>query len=152
MSFHRAMPPNVRQHNLWWCWAACMEMLTRLYPQRFGGVKTQEAVRNDPAMAPFLTPEGGLNVQHGLPALLNQYHMQGHVWSNHLPNRETIEQRLRTSHLFAVYQVIPGAASHFVLIHGIGRETLYYMDPAHGPRQARLSDVETRPLIIAWKP
>src|SRR5271154_4673005 len=152
MSFHRSTPPYVQQHNLWWCWAACIEMLSRVNPHSFGGVQVQEDVRNDPAMQPYLTPQGGINVEHGLPALLTRYDMQAQVWTTHYPNRERIEQCLHTSHLFAVYQVTPGEASHFVVIHGVGRETLYYMDPAAGDRTAVLEDVEQHPLIIAWKP
>jgi ABC-type bacteriocin/lantibiotic exporter with double-glycine peptidase domain len=152
MSFHRAMPPYVHQHNLWWCWAACIEMLSRLAPQKYGGVQYQEDVRNDPDMQDYLTPEGGIEVQDGVPALVTLYDMQAQVWTMHNPTRQRIEQCLHYSHLFAVYQVTPGEASHFVVIHGIGRNTLYYMDPARGPRTAMLNDVESHPLIIAWKP
>jgi len=62
-----------------------------------------------------------------------------------------LRDTLRVSHALAVYQVIPGQASHVVLIYSIGRNTVYYMDPNVGFREANITDVAISPLLLVYR-
>jgi hypothetical protein len=153
MAFTRAVPTQVVQHNMWWCWAACVEMMSRLNPSGFGGIKTQEQVRFDPAIQPYLTPQGGINTVGGvgLNALSVRYGFRWYVWTVHTPDPAVIEQRLHLSHLLGIYQV-PGG-SHFVVIYGIDQTNLYVVNPlGGGTRHIALSAITSHPLVIGWKP
>lgn len=136
---------------MWWCWAACIEMLSRLNPAAFGGIQAQAQVRADPALQPCLNPQGGLNTMGGagLNGLSARYGLRWHVWTTHPPDPALIEQRLQQSHLLGIYQV-PGG-SHFVVIYGINPTTLFIVNPMGGAQQIPLSTVISHPLVIGWK-
>lgn len=161
MSFVRPQPqPPVYQSNTWWCWAACLEMLNRAHPERFGmPVRSQNdwvaAMRASPAANLLLNAHDGINV-HYFPAVLNALGMAGRQWRGGTAGDPVdlayIEQQLRISCLWAVYPV-PGG-SHFVVIYGVENGgVLRYFNPFPGIGYATApqSDVQRSPLMIAWK-
>lgn len=44
--------------------------------------------------------------------------------------------------------MIPGQASHVVLVYSIGRNTVYFMDPFVGFRKVQIADVAVSPLVM----
>ena len=161
MAYVRPRPaPAVFQSNVWWCWAACLEILNRAHPDRYGTpVRTQNdwiaAMRASPARNRLLNAQDGLNV-HYLPSVLNALGMQGHQWRGQAAGDPVdlgfIEQRLRNSYVLAVYPV-PGG-SHFVVIYGVDNgPVLRYFNPfpGIGYASATQAEVQRSPLMIGWK-
>lgn len=160
MAKMRTPPPVVQQSNLWWCWAACLEILNRAHPNKFAPpVRTQEqwveAVRQMPRLRPALNQQDGFNVQY-LGLLFQGLRMQGHSWAGpptNPPEIAFIEDKIRLSYVMGCYQV-PGG-SHFVIIYGVDASgTLHYYNPwtNGGNQTATRQQVVSRPLIIGWFP
>ena len=152
----RARPPYIEQRDLNWCWAASLEAWTRI-DGRWGRVIPQATWIADPAMQPHLHPHTkGLNIRTGIPALCLRFGLRLSAWNTGVagvgaPSLSQLRDTLRRSHALAVYQVIPGQASHVVLVYSIGRHTFYYMDPNAGYREANLVDVAVSPLVMAYR-
>ena len=152
----RARPPYVHQRDLNWCWAATLEAWTRVDPH-WGGLITQETWIADPGIQPYLQASTkALMIQTGIPYLASRFHLRYHAWNtglagSHSPSLSGLRDCLRVSHALAVYQVIPGSASHVVLIYSIGRQTVYYLDPNVGYREANITDVAVSPLVILFR-
>jgi hypothetical protein len=149
----RSRPPFIRQADLNWCWAATLEAWTRV-DGRWGGVKTQSQWISDAGLQPHLHPQTkAINIRTGIPYLRDRFHLAGEVWNSGVPgvgapSLSQLRNTLRQSHALAVYQVIPGQASHVVLVYSIGRNTVYYMDPFVGFREANIADVAVSPLVM----
>jgi len=166
MAFVRPQPsPPVVQSNTWWCWAACLEMLNRAHPERFGmPIRRQNewvaAMRASPAANRLLSTNDGLNV-HYFPQVLTALGMEGHQWrggsAGDPVDLSFIELQLQVSYLWAVFPV-PGG-SHFVVIYGVenGRPEdgliVRYFNPAPGVGYAKANQaqVQRSPLLIGWK-
>lgn len=158
MSFLQNPPTLVVQQNTWWCWAACMEMLNRTYPAKFGTpVKNQAqwvaTMQSSPVANTALNSQQGLNLHYFgqfATALGLMYH--GWIPPNTTPDLAFAETKLRTSLLLAI---IPSTAtdSHFVVIWGFDNQQVFYTDPApgQGHRIAPYSLVQQNRLLIAWK-
>jgi hypothetical protein len=154
----RARPPYIHQSDLNWCWAATLEAWTRV-DQRWGGLKTQSQWVADTELNAkgLLDPTTkALNIQHGIPYLAKRFNLRYSATSTGQPGVGTaslsgLRDCLRQSHALAVYQVIPGQASHVVLIYSIGRNTVYYMDPNIGYREANIVDVAVQPLVMLYR-
>jgi hypothetical protein len=153
----RARPPYVHQADLNWCWAATLEAWTRA-DARWNGVVTQNQWIADPLLQSHLNPTTkALNIRTGIPALALRFHLQvsayntGTATGSGSASMSGLRDHLRNSHALAVYQVIPGQASHVVLIYSIGRNTVYYMDPNVGYREANLVDVCVSPLVMMYR-
>jgi hypothetical protein len=149
----RMRPPFIRQADLNWCWAATLEAWTRV-DSRWNGIKTQSQWIADSQMQVHLHPATkALNIRTGIPALAARFGLHYRAYNSGVsgvgaPTLSGIKDHLRNSHALAVFQVIPGQASHVVLVYSIGRNTVYYMDPNVGFREANLVDVCTLPLVI----
>lgn len=152
----RSRPPFVRQHDLNWCWAATLEAWTRV-DGRWGGVAEQSTWINDLGIQPHLHPTTkALRIQTGIPYLASRFNMRYSAWNTGVagvgaPSLSQLRDTLRTSHALAVYQVIPGQASHVVLVYSIGRSTVYYMDPNIGYRESNITDVAISPLVMLYR-
>jgi len=154
----RSSPPPVTQANVWWCWAACLEILNRAHPTKFPSPPlSQEEWRNEIRALPnadqFLSPQDGLNVNR-LPMILNVLGMTGHQWQgppNNRPDIAYIENKLHLSYLMAVHTV-PGG-SHFVIITGVDQSRVWYFDPYNhiGYTSITHDQIRQARLIIAWK-
>ncbi len=149
----RMRPPFVRQADLNWCWAATLEAWTRV-DIRWGGLKTQQQWIADPGLQPHLNPSTkAINIRTGMPYLRDRFHLVGNVWNSGVagigaPSLSQLRDTIRQSHALAVYQVIPGQASHVVLVYSIGRSTVYYLDPFVGYRESNIADVAVSPLVM----
>ena len=149
----RFRPPFIRQADLNWCWAATLEAWTRV-DGRWGGVKTQQQWIADPGLQPHLNPTTkAINIRTGMPYLRGRFHLVGDAWNTGVagvgaPSLSQLRNTLRQSHALAVYQVVPGQASHVVLIYSIGRTTVYYLDPFIGYRESNIADVAVSPLVM----
>jgi hypothetical protein len=149
----RSRPPYVQQRNLNWCWAATLEAWTRV-DQRWGGVVGQEQWIADSDLQRHLQPATrALNIQTGIPHLATRFGLRMRAWNTGVagvgsPRLSDLRDTVRQSHALAVYQVIPGAASHVVLVYSVGRNTVYYMDPNVGYRQSNITDVAISPLVM----
>ncbi len=152
----RARPPYVHQNDLNWCWAATLESWTRV-DGRWGGVKTQAQWIADPGLQPHLhATTKAINIRTGIPYLASRFNMTVAAYNtgtatSTAPRLSQLRDSLRVSHALAVYQVIPGQASHVVLIYSIGRNTVYYMDPNVGFREANIADVAVSPLVLMYR-
>ena len=152
----RSRPPYVHQRDLNWCWAATLEAWTRV-DSRWRGIITQATWIADPGIQQFLHPATkALNIQCGIPYLCTRFNLRLGAWNTGVagvgaPSLSQLRDTLRVSHALAVYQVIPGQASHVVLVYSIGRETVYYMDPNAGYRDSNIADVATSPLVMAYR-
>ena len=152
----RSQPPFVRQSDLNWCWAATLEAWTRV-DSKWGGLKLQAAWIADPGIQPHLVAATkALTIRTGIPYLASRFGLRYSAYSTGLPGATTaslggLRDNLRKSHALAVYQVIPGSASHVVLIYSIGRNTVYYMDPNVGFREANIIDVAVSPLVMLYR-
>jgi len=152
----RSRPPFVHQNDLNWCWAASLEAWTRV-DALWGGAITQQTWIADAGLQPFLNPTSkALNIQHGIPYLANRFDIRYRAWNTGMPGSGApslsgLRDCLRQSHALAVFQVIPGSASHVVLIYSIGRNTVYYMDPNVGFREANIADVAISPLVMLFR-
>ncbi len=152
----RSRPPFIHQHDLNWCWAATLEAWTRV-DSRWGGVKTQAEWIADPGLQPHLHPTTkALNIRSGVPYLCLRFNLRMSAWNTGVagvgaPSLSQLRDTLRSSHALAVYQVIPGQASHVVLVYSIGRNTVYYMDPNAGCRESNIVDVATSPIVMAYR-
>lgn len=160
MAFIRSSPPVVQQSNLWWCWAACLEILNRAHPNKFPSpIRTQaqwvDEMRQSPVAATALNPQDGLNVRF-LPQIFQILGMQGHSWAGpptSPPDVNVIENRLRSSYVMACHQV-PGG-SHFVIVYGVdGSGRVYFFNPYTniGKQTITRQSVASNPLIIGWFP
>jgi hypothetical protein len=158
MSFLRNPPAIVVQRNTWWCWAACMEMLNRSHPSKFGTpVRTQaqwvDAMQASPVAHVALNRQQGINMRY-FPQFTSALGMQFHGWipPNSTPDLAFAERKLHRSLLLAV---IPssGGNSHFIVIWGFDNQRVYYTDPTpgQGRKTAPFSLVRRQPLLIAWK-
>jgi hypothetical protein len=152
----RMRPPYVHQADLNWCWAASLEAWTRVDP-RWGGVKTQAEWIADPQLQPHLHPTTkAINIRTGMPHLATRFNLRLGAYNtgtatSHAPSLSELRSTLSRSHVLATYQVIPGQASHVVLIYSIGRHTVYYMDPNVGYREANIVDVSISPLVVVYR-
>lgn len=161
MAYQRPQPPAIRQNNLWWCWAACLEILVAAQPGKFPSPplpRTQEqwlsALRSSPAGSRVLNEQGGIRMQ-SFPEVVSQIGMRVHSWAgppNSRADIDFIEQQLRLSYLLAVRTVSGG--SHFVVIYGVTPTHLYYFNPAPGSGYAKIThaEIQAQPLVISWKP
>lgn len=157
MAYMRSAPPVVQQSNLWWCWAACLEILNRAHPNKFAPpVRTQaqwvEAMQQSPVATTALNPQGGLNVRY-LPQVFQALGMRGHSWAgppSNAPDAAFIEDKLHSSYVMACYQVSGG--SHFVIIYGVDNARVYYFNPwtNAGRQTATHQQIAASPLIIGW--
>ena len=149
----RFRPPFIRQADLNWCWAATLEAWTRV-DSRWGGLKTQQQWVADPGLQPHLNATSkAINIRTGMPYLRDRFHLLGEVWNSgvagtHAPSLSQLRNTLRHSHALAVFQVIPGQASHVVLVYSIGRTTVYFLDPFSGYRELHIADVAISPLVM----
>lgn len=149
----RARPPFIRQSDLNWCWAATLEAWTRV-DARWGGPKQQVDWVADPGLQPHLNQQSkAINIRTGIPYLRARFNLTQEAWNTGVagigaPSLSQLRNTLRHSHALAVFQVIPGQASHVVLVYSIGRNTVYFMDPFVGAREAHIADVATSPLVM----
>ena len=149
----RARPPFIEQRELNWCWAATLESWTRI-DGRWGRAIPQATWVNDSGLQPYLHPQTkAIRVQTGIPYLSRRYNLHYDAWNTSLPGTRTpslgqLRDTLRNSHSLAVFQVRPTEASHIVLVYSIGRETVYFMDPFRGYREANITDVAISPLVM----
>jgi hypothetical protein len=152
----RARPPYIHQRDLNWCWAATLEAWTRV-DGRWGGVTTQSQWIADPGLQAHLNPTTkAINIRTGIPYLCLRFNLRLRAWNTGVagvgaPSLSQLRDTLRQSHALAVYQVIPGSASHVVLVYSIGRNTVYYMDPNVGFRESNIADVAVSPLVMAYR-
>jgi hypothetical protein len=152
----RARPPFIRQADLNWCWAATLEAWTRV-DGRWGGVVGQSEWIHDPGIQPHLnSTTKALNIRTGIPYLCLRFNLRLSAWNTGVagvgaPSLSQLRDTLRVSHALAVYQVIPGQASHVVLVYSIGRNTVYYMDPNVGYRESNITDVAISPIVMAYR-
>lgn len=152
----RARPPYSHQRDLNWCWAAALESWTRI-DSRWHGVRRQEDWIGDAEIQPCLHPTTrALNIRKGIPYLAGRFHLRVSAWNTGVagsaaPSLGQLRDCLRQSHAFAVFQVVPGQASHCVLVYSIGRDTVYYMDPNVGYRDADIVDVAVSPLVMLYR-
>ena len=152
----RARPPYIHQRDLNWCWAATLEACPRV-DNRWGGVIDQSTWISDSGLQPHLNPATkAINIRSGIPYLCLRYHLRMSAWNTGVagvgaPSLSQLRDTLRQSHALAVYQVIPGQASHVVLVYSIGRNTVYYMDPNAGYRESNITDVAISPLVMAYR-
>lgn len=139
-----------------WCWAATLEAWSRV-DSRWGGVKTQESWIADAGVQPHLHPTTkALNIRNGIPYLAERFNLKVSAYNtgtatSRAPRLSELRGCLSVSHALAVYQVIPGQASHVVLIYSIGRTTVYYMDPNIGYREANIADVAVSPIVLMYR-
>lgn len=149
----RARPNYVHQRDLNWCWAASLEAWMRV-DGRWHGVTRQDEWIADAGLQPHLHPTTkALNIQRGIPYLASRFQLRFSAWNTGLstsaaPSLSALRDCLRQSHAFAVFEVARGRSSHCVLVYSIGRETVYYMDPNVGYREANIVDVAVSPLIM----
>jgi hypothetical protein len=153
----RARPPYIHQADLNWCWAATLEAWTRV-DGKWGGVVSQAQWIANTELQPYLHPTTkALNIQTGIPYLATRYSMDvaayntGTATGSGSASMSGMRDHLRHSHALAVYQVVPGASSHVVLIYSIGRNTVYYMDPNVGFREGDLAIMCTQPLVLMFR-
>jgi hypothetical protein len=153
----RTRPPYIHQRDLNWCWAATLEAWTRV-DSHWGGVIRQETWIGLPGLQTHLNPSTkAINVRTGIPWIATHYGLQvsayntGTATGSAAASESGLRNHLRNSHALAVYQVIPGQASHIVLVYSIGRTTVYYMDPNIGFREANLTDVCISPLVMMYR-
>jgi hypothetical protein len=152
----RMRPPYTHQRDLNWCWAASLEAWTRV-DRRWNGVIAQAQWIADAGLQPHLHPvTKGLNIRTGIPYLCLRFGLRMSAWNTGVagvgsPSLSQLRDTLRVSHALAVYQVVPGQASHVVLVYSIGQRTFYYMDPNVGYLEANLVDVATSPLVMAYR-
>ncbi len=152
----RARPPYIHQRDLNWCWAATLEAWTRV-DNRWGSVIDQSTWINDQGLQPHLNPATkAINIRSGIPYLCLRFNLRMSAWNTGVagigaPSLSQLRDTLRHSHALAVYQVIPGQASHVVLIYSIGRNTVYYMDPNAGYRESNITDVAISSLVMAHR-
>jgi hypothetical protein len=154
----RSRPAYIHQSDLNWCWAASLEAWTRI-DTAWGGVKTQsewvsDSELNSKGLLDATTK--ALNIQYGIPYRSKRFNLRYSAWNTGQPGSTTaslsgLRDCLRNSHAIAVYQVIPGQASHVVLVYSIGRNTVYYMDPNMGYREANIVDVAISPLVMMYR-
>ena len=88
-----------------------------------------------------------------MPYLRDRFHLVGEAWNTGVagvgaPSLSQLRNTLRQSHALAVFPVLPGQASHVVLVYSIGRNTVYYMDPFVGFRESNIADVAVSPLVM----
>lgn len=160
MAYSRSAPPTVQQSNLWWCWAACLEILNRVHPNKFPPpARTQaqwvNAMQQSPVANTALNSQGGLNTRF-LPQMFQALGMRYHGWlgpPQDSPDVSVIEEKLHLSYVMGCYPVSGG--SHFVIIYGVdalGR--IYYFNPWTNVGKSSITrqQAAASPLIIGWFP
>ena len=121
---------------------------------RWGGLTSQRDWVADPGLQPYLHPQTkAINIHPGIPYLRDRFHLVQEAWNTGVagigaPQLSQLRNTLRQSHALAVFQVIPGQASHVVLVYSIGRNTVYFMDPFTGFRETNIADVAVSPLVM----
>ncbi len=128
---YRSLPPHVKQHQTWTCWAAAMQSWLAVTPFR-------KRASQDELIEEYATwPNGGLDpVAPGgrnFSTLADDFSVQFAVMAGSRLTLEFIESKLKIGHVLLVFNLSPGVA-HTNVVYGIGTPTgneklLSVMDP-----------------------
>lgn len=121
---------------------------------RWGGLKSQRDWVDDPGLQPYLHPQTkAINIQAGIPYMRDRFHLVQEAWNTGVagigaPQLSQLCNTLRQSHALAVFRVIPGQASHVVLVCSIGCNIVYFTNSFTGFRETNIADVAVSPLVM----
>ncbi len=131
MGYYRRLPPVVRQHRAWSCWAAALDSWTSV-------TRGRTRQNQDDLISAYATgDDGSLDPTTGFPPIASDLGLDYRVVRGSSLTSSYVEEHLRNyGHLVIAYNR-PDGSSHAVVIYGVGRPTgqdlmISMMDPNGG--------------------